>query len=580
MQCGQFVEYLCNLVPGMWSEKLYDGDFVGLSPYKFDFIKETDFKEKPWYPSGAANRAEYSIDQTGPFASVSSQRISIEPGAKATAGISQDGLYLDPKEPCTFGIWMRMEGTPGKVRVRFHDGPKTLAQSAFEPKSAWAKFTAHINPTARSTNATVAIEFDGPGTLWLRSASLMPENSVGGWRPDVVQALRDLKPGVIRIGGSVMDDPNLGSFEWSDTVGDPDRRKPFRAWGGLQPTGAGLEEFVQLCRAVDAEPLICVRVREKKPADATAEVEYFNGAATTPMGALRAKNGHPAPYNVRFWQVGNERSGADYEKDLPAFCRAMKSADPSIRLFSSFPTEGVIKGAGEYVDYVCPHHYDCEDLAGENEDFTNIRRMIAQLAPGRAIKVAVTEWNTTAGDRGLKRARLWTLENALACSRYQNLMHRNCDLVEIANRSNLTNSFCSGILQTDRYRLYMTPTYYAQMLYSNYAGDRPLRIDPPAPLKAGLDISATLSDSGEVLTLFAVNDSPDQVTKSLQLPPGFGGDIEAWTLADTHSAGEPDVTNTFDDPARVSPVRSHLKVGAKFDHTFPPLSLTVLRIRR
>src|SRR5579864_5751096 len=67
LQYGQFVEYLCNLVPGMWAEKLYDGSFEGLSPYKFAFLKETDFREKPWYPSGATNRAEYVLDRTEPI---------------------------------------------------------------------------------------------------------------------------------------------------------------------------------------------------------------------------------------------------------------------------------------------------------------------------------------------------------------------------------------------------------------------------------------------------------------------------------------------------------------------------------
>ena len=98
---------------------------------------------------------------------------------------------------------------------------------------------------------------------------------------------------------------------------------------------------------------------------------------------------------------------------------------------------------------------------------------------------AVTEWNTTAGDWGPRRARLWTLENALACARYHNLIHRHCDLVAIANRSNLINSFCSGFIQTDNHRLYKTPTYYAQQLYATLAGDRPLKIDSPLPPHPG-----------------------------------------------------------------------------------------------
>ncbi len=99
--------------------------------------------------------------------------------------------------------------------------------------------------------------------------------------------------------------------------------------------------------------------------------------------------------------------------------------------------------------------------------------------------MAVTEWNTTAGDWGPRRARLWTLENALACSRYHNLIHRHCDLVTIACRSNLINSFCSGCIQTDNHRLYKTPTYYAQQLYATLAGDRPSEDRIPLPAKSG-----------------------------------------------------------------------------------------------
>src|SRR5689334_18274930 len=64
MQYGQFIEYLCDLVPGMWAEKLYDGSFEGLTPYKMAYLRETDFREQPWYPSGATNRADYVRDRT------------------------------------------------------------------------------------------------------------------------------------------------------------------------------------------------------------------------------------------------------------------------------------------------------------------------------------------------------------------------------------------------------------------------------------------------------------------------------------------------------------------------------------
>ena len=161
---------------------------------------------------------------------------------------------------------------------------------------------------------------------------------------------------------------------------------------------------------------------------------------------------------------------------------------------------------------------------------------------GRPIAVAVTEWNTTGGDWGPPRGQLWNLANALACSRYHNLIHRHCDLVQIACRSNLVNSFCSGCIQTDNHRLYKTPTYYAQQLYATLAGDRPLRIDSTLPASAGPDLSATLSPNGDAVILFAVNDALAPITRPLDFS-AFAGDgseghrVVVWTLSDTKERG-------------------------------------------
>jgi alpha-N-arabinofuranosidase len=580
MQYGQFIEYLCDLVPAMWAEKLHDGSFEGLTPYKFAYLRETDFREKPWYPSGATNRAAFVRDRHEPVSGVVCQKIAVAGGPPCTVGISQDGIAVQAGKPCTFHCHLRQQGLTAPVRVRLHREGRVLASAEFSPAAKWQKFTARLDPSATETNATLSISFRGPGTLWLDNASLMPDDAVGGWRPDVVAAVKALKPGVIRFGGSALDEPGFGEFDWKDTIGDPDRRKPFRAWGGLQPTGPGLEEIVQFCHTVGAEPLLCVRVRGRTPQDAAEQVQYFNGAVDTPMGKLRAGNGRAKPYRVKYWQVGNERSGADYEGRLPAFCKAMKEVDASITLLSSYPTPGVLRQAGEFIQYVCPHHYDCGNLAATEKALDAVRALCLKESPKKPIKVAVTEWNTTGGDWGPRRARLWTLKNALACSRYHNLLHRNCDLVEIANRSNLINSFCSGIIQTDNHRLYKTPTYYAQQLYATLGGDRPLRIDSPPSLRQKPDVSATLSADGKVVTLFAVNMELSDVTRPVDLTAfgEAGQEVEVWTLEDRNKAGEPDVSNSFADPERVATAVKRFSAGsAKFDYRFPALSLTVLR---
>jgi alpha-L-arabinofuranosidase len=583
-QYGQFIEYLCTLVPGMWAEKLYDGSFEGLSPYKFAYVKETDFREKPWYPTGATNRALHTRDRSRPISGEICLKIAAAEPVPCTGGVAQDGIAVERGLACDFSIYLKQNGVNGPVRVALHRDGTVLATTELTATNEWKKHRVRLVPTASESNATLAITFRGPGTLWLDNASLMPENAIKGWRADVVAAVKAMRPGIIRFGGSALEESGYGDFEWRDTIGDPDRRRPFRAWGGLQPTGPGLEEFVQFCHLVDAEPLICVRITRRTPRDAADQVQYFNGGFDTPMGVKRAKNGHPAPYHVRYWQVANERRGPDYERTLPAFCQAMKQADPGIELLSSYPTPGVLKGAGQFIGYVSPHHYDCADVVGVESDLASIRRMINEYAPGRSIQVGVTEWNTTAGDWGPRRAMLWTLDNALACARYHNLIHRRCDLVAIACRSNLTNSFCSGGIQTDNHRLFKTPVYYAQQLYATLAGDRPLKIDSPIPPGAAPDISATLSSAGDAVILFAVNQSQEAISRPLDFSAfAATGEVnsqavEVWTLGDSRNVGERDVTNSFGEPERIVPRRSTISPGrARFDYQFPSLSLTVLK---
>src|SRR5215469_9935030 len=106
-QYGQFIEYLCNLVPSMWAEKLYDGSFEGLSPYNFVYLKETDFKEKPWYPSGATNRAEYTLDHDTKVSGDVSQKIATVGDTPCTVGISQDGIAVQKGAACIISIYLR-----------------------------------------------------------------------------------------------------------------------------------------------------------------------------------------------------------------------------------------------------------------------------------------------------------------------------------------------------------------------------------------------------------------------------------------------------------------------------------------
>ncbi len=580
-QYGQFIEYLCALTPSMFAEQVFDGSFEGVPPYGFEFRKQTDRLEKPWYPDGAVHRGEFALDAAGAFNGKVSQRITQKPGDPCTLGVSQEGKHVKAGESLRCSLHLRAQGLQSPVEVALWGRGRTYAAAKVQPSERWQRFEEVLQPSETDPAATFTVSFRGPGTLWIDQVSLMPADNVFGWRRDVAEALKALKPGIIRFGGSTTE-----GFEWTATIGDPAKRVPFTTcWGGLEPGNAGLEEFIQLCQWVGAEPLICIRFTGKTPKQAAEQVEYFNGPAATPMGKLRAANGHAAPYAVKFWQIGNELGDETYQKGLAEFCKAMKAVDPSIKLMAAFPSPGLVQKAGQWIDYICPHHYGCQNLAAMEDDVARCRKMIAENAPGRDIRLGITEWNTTAGDWGLERAMLWTLDNALWCSRYHNFMHRHCDLIEIANRSNLADSFCSGILQTDGTGLFKTPAYYAQQLYATHAGQRPLavRIDADLPADPWLDTSATLSHDGRTVALFAVNSTTEAQSRTLDLSAlgPLEANVQVWTLADSARALERDAVNGWRQPDRIrtEPSRTALD-GAKLAYRFPPLSLVVLKIDR
>jgi len=300
---------------------------------------------------------------------------------------------------------------------------------------------------------------------------------------------------------------------------------------------------------------------------------------------LRAANGHPEPYGVKYWQIGNELGDEKYQKGVADFCKAMKAVDPSIKLLGAFPSAGLLQNAGQHLDHICPHHYGCQNLKGVEEDVLSLTKMIAANAPGQHIRLGITEWNTTGGDCGLGRAMLWTLDNALCCSRYHNFMHRHCDMIEIANRSNLADSFCSGIIQPNNSGLFKTPTYYAQQLYATHSGQYPLKVyvESGVASDAALDVSATLSVDEKRIVIFAVNPllEPQKRTIDLSAFAPLIGEADVWTLADTEKTNERDAANSWREPQRIrSEAAKTTAISGAIAHDFPALSLTVIEARR
>jgi len=582
---GNFMELLSDLVPAMWAEKLDGTSFEYLRTpeerklhrAKVAFDPKVDPHDRPWYMLGKAPQAECALDSDRPFNGRVSQRIGLRSGADE-AGIAQDGIFVEKGESYRFTGHFRQRDLAGPVKIEIRCGREVIARDTIAGTTGdWTERHATLVPTATTTGGTFVVRISTPGTVWVDRVSLMPAKTVAGWRPDAVAAMRAIKPGIIRWGGSVIE-----GYSWRDGTGARQRRVPFpnRPWGRVDPNVVGIEEFIAFCRATGAEPLVCVCWSGKKPSEAAEQVQYCNDPATSPLGSLRARNGHPEPYGVKYWQIGNEVSGATYDGSVADFARAMRKADPTIKVCASYVSENILKTAGDLIDFVCPHHYACADLAGTEADIRRYAALLERFAPGRPIKLAVTEWNTTAGDWGQGRHKLWTLANGLACARYLNLCHRHADLVKIACRSNMANSYCSGIIQTDNHRLYGTPAWHVAKLYAEHGGVHPLVVDTPAAL-LDLDVSANLSADGRSLSLIVVNPQGRPVTKAVTVAAFAHVDPTAtvWTIADADQARDPEATNGFDRPDRIAARTTTLTgVDKKFFYAFPPYSVTLTRL--
>jgi alpha-N-arabinofuranosidase len=170
---------------------------------------------------------------------------------------------------------------------------------------------------------------------------LYPDDHVGYADPDVIRMLRESKLPLLRWPGGNF----VSGYHWRDGVGPVDARPmlPNPAWPGLEPNLFGTDEFVAFCRQVGCEPMICVNAGLGSPDEAADWIEYCNGSTDTPMGRLRAENGHPDPYNVHIWEIGNEIHGdwqvgwttpGGYLDRYHRFANAMLRADPTIHILA------------------------------------------------------------------------------------------------------------------------------------------------------------------------------------------------------------------------------------------------------
>jgi alpha-N-arabinofuranosidase len=438
---------------------------------------------------------------------------------------------------------------PGKASTG--DGPVT-ASVTVEPESL------HTLPHTQYGHFIEHLGMCIKGGIWAEGES--EDMLLGGIRWELIEAARSINPSLLRYPGGCFAD----GYHWQDGIGPRASRprKKNRAWGRWGPLVGptddnhfGTDEFMGFCEAIGAEPMITVNVGSGTAEEAAAWVEYVNGSKDTRWGGERARNGHPDPFRVKYWFVGNEIFGwheighqtpPEYVKTLHAYSEAMRKADPDIKLIAvgshnpldptGNPNRTVLEGAGEIIDYLSIHRYVPNPTAYNNLRFQvahmkgsksksiyydvigslrdmercveeNVRDINAYSPEGKKVPIAFDEWNLWFYFLEDITLNNYNLRDGVWTASMLNLFHKNAPDIPITNIAQMVN--CLGIIASTRKGTFLTPSALAFKLYTECAREELVKssVDcPPIPHESGLpalDLSATRGNGK--LALFMVN---------------------------------------------------------------------------
>jgi alpha-N-arabinofuranosidase len=442
-----------------------------------------------------------------------------------------------------------------------------------------------------------------------------------GLRKDVIEAVRRLRPPVLRWPGGNF----VSGYHWSDGIG-PKSSRPRRmelAWHAEEPNRFGTDEFLAFCKAVGAEPYICLNMGTGTIDEAQAWVEYCNGRGSTEWAERRRGNGHEIPYGVRYWGLGNEvygpwqigqMSAQDYVKTARQWAKVLTWTDPAIELVSCGETgwsdwdEVTIAGLAEFVRWHSIHLYTGSDdywanVLSPHQAERAIRIAGALIEKARynqrishSVHIAFDEWNVwfreRSGISGLEER--YTLGDALAVATYLHAFVRCADVVKMANLAQLVNVIAPIVTREDG--LFLQTIYHPLRLFGDYLGTsamsthveserheftEPPTDDPrlhriadlgPFPV---LDAVATRSGGDGPLMLSVINRSPDtDVTAQVDVNGPY---VPGPARVEEVNGPSWDTMNSFENPESVSTQTADIKTFAGGrTYRFPAHSHTVI----
>lgn len=555
---GQMVEHAYwSVHMGLCAQMLDNGGF------EIDRDGEHRRVAQGWKVLKTDNGTDFTarLDEEEPYNGGACQKITVRKYAGGVVRLQQN--YLSVRAGKRYKGFVMLKGDCGRVDVKL----LTTTQRVLDTHTCtltpdWTKVEFTLGSDTDDFTAIFALEVAGEGTVCVDQAFLYPEESYGGARPDVVALYRDLAPPFIRWpGGSY-----LVWHRWKEGIGPLEDRpyndgrilkdRNFGVYhdGEWDSNAFGTDEFVAFCREIGSEPMVNVNIKDGLQ-NTLDWIEYCNGSADTPWGAKRAENGHPAPYNVRYWVIDNEplvmlgQKGfcpETFPMDSAVWAKAMKEKDPTITVMCMGDhdlynyiyeepafSEAVVAATKETIDHLCVHIYYDQTVTGPLQGmpyqmgaaFGRLKAMMDRVSPERDVKVFLSEWNPESntnigGNMG----------QALEAAQMFHVMERASagGVMDFATPCQLCVNvdkyrgfwLRAAMVQINNHAAWTNPMYNVNSMYSrlrqpnllDIIWDQPLRNSPvfDGYTFPAVDVVATASEDGKTLILKIVNNSDSE----------------------------------------------------------------------
>lgn len=631
---GKFTEHLHrNVYHGMWAQVVRNTGFENWTCFFSDDGRlERERKRaadagKPW-PAGLA--AHWVAEGEGDVVykldadcvnSASSQHVAIAKLTGPAVGVRQEEVWLPAHRVADYevSVWVRARGIT-TLTITVRDGERVVGRTSVSDVSwSWSQRRVRLRlagGVVKGTPLSISVTADRVGEFWLDHLLIFPADHIHGFDRDVVSLCREARLSLLRYPGGNF----VSGYHWQDGIGPVDQRPMRRnpAWHCPEYNHVGTDEFMAFCEAVGCEPMICLNAGSGTAEEAAAWVEYCNGPVESKWGGLRAKNGHPRPYNVRYWEIGNELYGKwqvghctadEYAARYRRFVEAMRKIDPEILFIANGRNAEwhapVLKAAPELVRSFALHRLAGGRIPRDANPANVFRSLMAYPTwyedslgelveqmrhAGVEPRLALTELQIFTNKRELPNN--GSLSEAVYMGRHFHTAIRLNGLVEMITHSALVNH--GGGLWKRRGVVCATPSWWATHLYGTMEGTIPLATSVTTPTYEVsektmptvkdvpyVDAVAMTNAERSMMTLMVVNAHPEEeieariALKDWPLPKALVG---------RQIGGESFMSrNSWDDSDRVTIRKIDEQAEAEdgmLKYALPPHSVTELVFRR